>query len=449
MSTDLPTEHSTPVEFQEIIINSKSFPTKIDVKEVVTNIEIYEHLEKAYLTAVMSVVDADDIISGSNISGGETVIIKIKSTRPKTRPVRKKFYIDKMTTSQKTSSNVEFYVFHLVEDIAFLSSLKNVNKSYSGTPQAIIENIFKEIKSDDEDTLEKTIESSSQTDQNSMKVIVPNMSPLDAMSWIKDRACTSKGYPFYLMSTLVDDNLVFVDLETMLKKGSLNPEVPFIYGGDIAGGNDLPIGTSSRRVILGYKSSNTENLLSLIKKGLIGAEYQFINPTSNKKNTTVDFNVEEVTKKLSEDLKVDEETSPYPKDYTFSKQKSRIIARAGTTNPYKKGIKSYREVDNEDEGQYKKDIMRESFDSLLKKNPLTILVNGVDFLDGDTHTTIGKLIDIRFTRNLAPQRDNYYYDNKKSGAFLIYSAKHSFTPEDYVISFSCVKVDNKGVKDGK
>ena len=126
MSTDLPTEHSTPVEFQEIIINSKSFPTKVDVKEVVTNIEIYEHLEKTYLTAVMSVVDADDIISGSNISGGETVIITIKSTRPKTRPVRKKFYIDKMTTSQKTSSNVEFYVFHLVEDIAFLSSLKNL-----------------------------------------------------------------------------------------------------------------------------------------------------------------------------------------------------------------------------------------------------------------------------------------------------------------------------------
>ena len=146
---------------------------------------------------------------------------------------------------------------------------------------------------------------------------------------------------------------------------------------------------------------------------------------------------------------MDEETSPYPKEYTFSKQKSRIIARAGTTNPYKEGIKSYREVDNEDEGQYKKDIMRESFDSLLKKNPLTILVNGVDFLDGDTHTTIGKLIDIEFARNLAPQRDNYYLDNKKSGAFLIYSAKHSFTPEDYVISFSCVKVDNKGVKNGK
>ena len=448
MSTDLPTEHSTPVEFQEIIINSKSFQTKVDVKEVVTNIEIYEHLEKTYLTAVMSVVDADDIISGSNISGGETVIITIKSTRPKTRPVRKKFYIDKMTTSQKTSSNVEFYVFHLVEDIAFLSSLKNVNKSYSGTPQAIIENIFKEIKSDDEDTLEKTIESSSQTDQNSMKVIVPNMSPLDAMSWIKDRACTSKGYPFYLMSTLVDDNLVFVDLETMLKEGSITRE-PYTYGGDIAGGNDISIGTSDRRAILGYKSSNTENLLSLIKKGLIGAEYQFINPTSNKKNTTVDFDVQEVTKKLSEDLKVDEETSPYPKDYTFSKQKSRIIARAGTTNPYKEGIKSYREVDNEDEGQYKKDIMRESFDSLLKKNPLTILVNGVDFLDGDAHTTIGKLIDIEFARNLAPQRDNYYLDNKKSGAFLIYSAKHSFTPEDYVISFSCVKVDNKRVKAGK
>ena len=93
--------------------------------------------------------------------------------------------------------------------------------------------------------------------------------------------------------------------------------------------------------------------------------------------------------------------------------------------------------------------MRESFDSLLKKNPLTILVNGVDFLDGDAHTTIGKLIDIEFARNLAPQRDNYYLDNKKSGAFLIYSAKHSFTPEDYVISFSCVKVDNKRVKDGK
>ena len=80
---------------------------------------------------------------------------------------------------------------------------------------------------------------------------------------------------------------------------------------------------------------------------------------------------------------------------------------------------------------------------------MTILVNGIDFLDGDSHKTIGRKIDIRFSRNVAPQSTNYQFDDKKSGAFLIYSTKHSFGVDDYVVALTCVKIDNDGVKNGK
>ena len=119
------TEHSTSVEFKSIVINSDAIPVPIDVVEIVTNIDIYEHLDKPYLTGAMSLSDSEDVVSNANISGGETVTIKLQSTRKDSVPIQKTFRIAKISASQKTSNNVEFYVFYLIEDTAFKSSLKN------------------------------------------------------------------------------------------------------------------------------------------------------------------------------------------------------------------------------------------------------------------------------------------------------------------------------------
>ena len=77
---------------------------------------------------------------------------------------------------------------------------------------------------------------------------------------------------------------------------------------------------------------------------------------------------------------------------------------------------------------------------------MSIVVNGLDFPDGTSHHTVGRKIAIRFLRNVPAENTDYHFDNKKSGDFLIFSAKHSITNGDYVLALTCVKLDNGDVE---
>ena len=84
-------------------------------------------------------------------------------------------------------------------------------------------------------------------------------------------------------------------------------------------------------------------------------------------------------------------------------------------------------------------------DAMLTKNPLAINVNGIEFLKGDNNKTIGNNIDVVFmvTHNdAADQTDRE--DKKKSGKYLIYSARHMFkkSVDVYDMSLGLVKIGN-------
>jgi hypothetical protein len=277
-----------------------------------------------------------------------------------------------------------------------------------------------------------------------MKVIIPNLNAIEAMSWIKNRTCTSDGYPFYLYSTIADDYLTFIDLKTMLQEGSMNPNHPYTYSKSSASTGST-ISTKNRRTILQYKSSDNEDLLSLIRKGLIGAEYRFIDPTENDNNKFT-FDVQtDVIKKIKGDLNV--ESLVYDEVYkhdgkSFNKYQSRSISMIGSTQAY--SMNSYMQSDSKE--YYKSNIINKALDQLLKKNSIEITVNGTDLLGGDSNYTIGRKLTTRFLRNMAPEDTDYFFDNKKSGDFLIFSAKHNISRESYTVSLSCVKLDNGDVK---
>lgn len=431
------------VKFESIILETDRFTAPnnmIEISASVTNVDIFEHLDKPYLTGAMGFADTEDVVSSADIGGGEKVHIKLKSTRPDTKIVSKTFYIDKIVASNKTNENTEFFVFHLIEDVAYISNLQNVNLSYSGTPSEIIEKISQGFLGT------KEIEST-KSSQN-IKVIVPNLNPLEAMSWIKNRACTTKGYPFYLMSTLAGDKLSFVDLNTLMSAPSLNSDMPYTYAESLMSEGN-PLSPSHRRTILEYRFNQAEDLFSIIQKGLIGAEYRYIDPTQNKDNH-FEFDVQsDVIDVLESDgIVKNKHSSLFSDKYsvegkTFNKHKSKSISQVGSTSAYD-GKNSY--MQGKDKAHYKLNVINRSIDQLLKKNPLTITVNGVDFLDGTSHHTIGRNISVRFLRNLPAAETDYVYDNKKSGDFLIFSAKHSFGGDTYTVSLSCLKLSNGDVK---
>ena len=436
-------EHTDAMEFDSVLLKTDLLPDKkIELKDVVTHIDIFEHLEKAYLTAILGLSDSEDILSSAYISGGEKIKITLKSTRLDTTTVSKTFYIDKVVATNKTSETAEFTVLHLIEDIGYESTLQNVNKSYSGTPIEILKKISKDFL-ENRDIESPT--SKEKIEAQRIKVIVPNLTPLESMTWIRNRSCTSSGYPFYLVSTLSSEKLQFVDLETLLALPSWNDK-PFTYGISLQDKSN-PLDTSHRRVILDYNVNNNENLLSLIKQGLVGSEYKFINPTKNEENS-FPFDVQEqVIKEMAKKFPK-METSPIPEAFTlrgtgFNKYNSRVLAQVGTTNPYEED-NSY--LEENDVSGYKKNAINKALDGIIKKNSMTILVNGTEFFSGHSHHTIGRTIAVRFLRNIPAENTDYHFDNKKSGDFLIFSAKHSMSDGEYVVALSCVKLDNGDVE---
>ena len=96
-------------------------------------------------------------------------------------------------------------------------------------------------------------------------------------------------------------------------------------------------------------------------------------------------------------------------------------------------------------GGYKNQMIARTLDALMKINPLVLTVNGADFLSGTDSTTIGNKIRVKFPRNVDDRESEFQFDPKKSGDYLIYSARHSFRGDSYTVNLTGMKLSNGGL----
>jgi hypothetical protein len=210
-------ENQTPFEFEsiKIIHSSEDGKPPIELKLMVSDLDIFEHLDKPYLTAIMAFQDNRNIMNGGDVRGGDKVEIKIQNnsnTNP-SRFVDKVFRIDKVMSATRVDQNQndESIVLHLIENHWYESNARNVNQSYSGKVSEILPKISSTY-------IDKKEVQSTGEDIQDVKVIVPNMTPIESMCWLKNRTTTKDGYPFYLYSSLLDNILHFKDLKTMMSE---------------------------------------------------------------------------------------------------------------------------------------------------------------------------------------------------------------------------------------
>jgi len=432
-------EKATAILIEGVVLKSPSNPTQVDIKNVVSDIDIFEHVDKPYVSAVLTFTDGDNIMSSLNISGAETVDITIKANTDIAVPVEIQFYIDKVITTAKGNETNELVALHLIQTVNYRSNLQNVNKAYSGKPTSIMAKIATEF-------LDTTIRASTEPPQK-MKLIVPNLTPLNAISWIKNKLSTEKGYPFYLYSYFGGEELFLVDLKTMLEKPAINAGAPYTFTESaIPSPDENYDDTSRRRVILDYQVKDTDNLYSLIDRGLVGATHQFIDVTSNKV-VNHEHNMSEVTDTLVGDDLIKKNplfTTDYKDNGTpYGKIQSRLITQIMSSEAFD-GFDSYSQSSSA--GEYKLNSTQRAMDGLIKKQPLSIIVNGIDFLQIEGNSTIGNKLEVKFPANLNDEgKSKNRFDKKKSGDYLIYSAKHSISRDSYTIALTCVKISNGDV----
>ena len=431
-------DRQTPY-IKSIILESERIEDSLDIRNSVTDFDIFENLNKPYLTASMVFVDTSSVLEGVDILGGETVTFIIKSLKDEeTTEIIKKFYITKIVKSIHTSDGTEVDIIHLTEDIAYISNLFNINKSYTGKRSTIISKILK-------NNFDRSLTVNGE-DINSTKVIIPNLNPIESMIWLKNTASTVDGYPFYLYAKLVGEDLEFSDLGTLLSESSINVKQPFVYSKLAKNDSDFENRIKS---IMNYQVGVSENLFELIQMSLIGSKQQYIDVLTNKTNSyNFDIQKDLLSKLRRKDvISTDQKRLPFTEDFkiddvSFNKLQSRTITQIGGAGSFRDTNDTYLSYNEANTvGEYRFKTISRAMDHIIKKAPIQVIVEGNDFIDGDENYSIGRNVELLFHKSdqdKVEQGDDI--DLKRSGKHLIFATRHMFKKEKYDVSLSCVKI---------
>jgi len=446
------TQNNSGFLLSSVLLVSERLTESVELNRIVTDVEIFEHIEKPYLTGRMMVIDDSNFYENADIQGSERIQITIESTEEDSTPITKTFFVSKVEKIQKVQDNAQTLMIHLVEDVFYISSLKNINRHYTGSRSNIIGKIAQNF-------LNKKVFLTGK-DRSVIEVIVPNMHPLEAMMWLNKKAASARGYPFYLYSTLVGDDFRMENLGDILLRPALNAgkdDAAFTISSVKA--QDTMNVTLQRRVIENHNMSSQENLLDLIRKGLISSKFEYIDTlTENTKSFSYNSRKDVFAKLIHDGILSNAQPNPSI-DYAELIDDKLIETYKSVKSTYVGGSMAYRDSDtaegftpftynawNNSYGEYKTaadyklNVISATMDAILKKNPFTISLNGLEFIKGDAHRTIGNniLIQVQATHDQADDG----IDRKKSGSYLIYSVRHMFkkTVDKYDVSMNCVKI---------
>ena len=448
------TQSNSGFLLKSVLLVSERLTESVELNRIVTDVEVFEHIEKPYLTGRIMLIDDSSFYENADIQGTERIQLTIVSSEEDSTPIVKTFFVAKVEKIQKVQDNAQTLMIHLVEDIFYLSSLKNVNRHYTGSRSNIIGKIAKNF-------LNKRVFVTGK-DRSVIEVIVPNLHPLEAMMWLNKKAVSSRGYPFYLYSTFVGDELRMENLGDILQRPALNAgEDDAAFSISSLKAQDTMNVTAQRRIIENHQMNSQENLLDLIRKGLISSKFEYID-TLTEDTRSIDYNSRtSLFKNLLNDGVLNEKQKNPQVDFAELIEDKTIDKFRPLTCTYIGGSMAFRDSDtaegftpftynawNNSYGEYKTaadyklNVISSTMDAILKKNPLIINLNGLEFIKGDAHTTIGNNISIA-VQSTHDQADDKV-DRKKSGDYLIYSVRHMFkkTVDKYDVVMNCVKIGN-------
>lgn len=456
------------VEIVSVLLKTQRFSTEFDLKAVVAELSIYEHLDKPYLTASMIVADIDkniDLASEINILGTERVDIIYKVSNAQNGTIRKSFIISEVSRQAKDFSGDEVMFLEMIEDHAYRSTLMRISKSFRDTKRVIIDKLVgptgRRVKLHEE-MLEH--------DDKITRVLVPNMTPLQAANWIKDSMTTEDGYPFYLYSTIADDVLRLHDLKTMLSLTPMNMGLPgspdFTFGQLHDFKSRIETGfpdIANLLTITKFNIVQDQRQLHLARKGMTRSKYNFFDTTTGK-NTKIDFSMQEVFqdvlfKNLLEQRGVfggkvlqptydttallDEKNTALNnlEDDRFSTREITQFCTSRQFNDYYE-TRSYSEARTAQ--QHKNKIKATALRHWLLKSSVDIEAPGKIFVNAPINNTIGNKITIavRSSVNFNTDADfNRTIDMNKSGEYLIYSTKHTISGnQSYKVELTLAKL---------
>ena len=175
----------------------------VDIKRLISSFQIFEHIEKPYLTAEVLFADTSNLVQDIDFQGGEKLTLEIAQSEERNEGlfIEKEFLIDRIETVSRADEVTDAVILHCIEYHVFKSSLQNISRSYIGSSGSMISKISTEY-------LERDVMVLGDELNTDMKVIVPNLNPLEACRWLTKRSLSQDGMPYYFYSVLGVKNLI-------------------------------------------------------------------------------------------------------------------------------------------------------------------------------------------------------------------------------------------------
>ena len=134
-------QNSSDWEIAEAVLNSSRAFQPFNIKNVITDIEIYEHIANPYITGSFVMTDTERVVERFDIQGAETFTLRLQTAQYADNPIEKTFFIDTIQNLIRGNETSQVTRLHFTEDIGYKSALYNVNKSYFGEPEKIVATI--------------------------------------------------------------------------------------------------------------------------------------------------------------------------------------------------------------------------------------------------------------------------------------------------------------------
>ena len=182
----------------------------VDIKNIMIELNLYEDIFSPVMTGSVTVGDAGDIISNYQLQGNEFIAIAVdKPTLD--MPIKKVFRIYKISDRSFGTASLQNYTIHFCSEELILSAQNLMSKSYKGiTISGMINDILKnKLKVSDKKMGGIFTES-----KGSFDIIVPRMSPFEAINWLTPRAYNDNQNLFLFFENR--DGFNFTSYENLL-----------------------------------------------------------------------------------------------------------------------------------------------------------------------------------------------------------------------------------------
>lgn len=183
---------STQFAIKNLSIVSFDETIRYDVRGLYEEINIFDNLMFPVMSGNILITDALGLSNKLKFDGSEYIDIEIVKdiNFSNGMSIKKKFLIYKQSDRKQINQTSEMYILHFVSEEFILSQQKKIQQTYKGEYSTFVQKILSEHL--------KVTSSEIESTKGIKEIVVPTLSPLDAIDYITKRAIGMNNLPDFL-----------------------------------------------------------------------------------------------------------------------------------------------------------------------------------------------------------------------------------------------------------